>query len=150
MAYGRWGAKKPVPSASKRTRTVATVWVTRELAVFPDRDRVRCLLCLGLCDGRVPLVGLDSELVQLRLLMLLLPLLLMLPRLLQLPMTENEGQASLGVQSMSVRAHHSLHANAVRYGTRSLQYRAIGRKTERWYKIICAMASRAVVQAALR
>jgi hypothetical protein len=37
MACGRWGAKKPVLSASKRTRTVTTVWVERRVCCLSRR-----------------------------------------------------------------------------------------------------------------
>jgi hypothetical protein len=60
-ACGRWGAKKPVPSASSRTRKVTTVWVAKGLLVGPGRSEHA--LCVGLWSGRVALLERDSELV---------------------------------------------------------------------------------------
>lgn len=131
---------------------MATVWVTRGcLEVFSDR--AKCWGCLGLCNGRVALLGLDSEPFQLllRRWALVVPMLLMLIVVAAPPlpaMTNDEGQADwgggglgAGVQSTCVNTI-GLHANAVRYETGCLQFRAIGRKTGRRYQSIRAFASR--------
>lgn len=77
---------------------MATVWVTRgRLEVFSDG--AKCWVCLGLCDGRVALLGLDSEPFQLllRRWALVVPMLLIVVAAPPLPaMTKDEGQADWG------------------------------------------------------
>jgi hypothetical protein len=54
-ACGRWGAKKPVLSASKRTRTVTTVWVERRVCCLSRRAGLEVA---GFFGGPGALIGL--------------------------------------------------------------------------------------------